>query len=164
MENRALVVLFNGDEVPNNIVERISKEISTWCRTDIEKISIYGLSENDIVKTIIGNYYAPEKDAAEKCKACDNAIKVLADAVDINTTVTAFVVNLSTKLMRVLDRDRTLGLTERDKTLIKALNVLRAGGPRSERVCNEYSYTKEIDRALREICNRIFDKNGEIKK
>lgn len=164
MENRALVVLFNGNEVPNNIIERISKEISTWCETDIEKISIFALSADDITKVIVKNYYAPEEDAAEKCKTCDNAIKVLANNIDINTTVTAFVVNLSTKLMCILDRKRTLGLTERDKALIKALNVLRVGGPRSERVCDRYSYTKEIDKALREICNRIFDENGEIKK
>lgn len=163
MENRALVVLFNGDEVPKNIIERISKEISTWCSIDIEKMAIYTLSESDLVKTIIEKTYIKE-DAAEKCKTCDNAIKVLAAEIDINTTVTAFVVNLSTKLMRILDRERTLGLTERDKTLIKALNVLRVGGPCSKRVCNKYSYTREIDNALREICNRIFDENGEIKK
>lgn len=164
MENRALVVLFNGDEVPNNVIERISKEISTWCSTNIEKMSIFSLSADDITKVIIKNYYVPEKDAAEKCKTCDDAIKVLAVAVDIDTTVTAFVVNLSTKLMRILDREKSLGLTERDKALLKALNILRVGGPRSERVCKEYSYTKEIDKALREICNRIFDENGEIKK
>ena len=163
MENRAVVVLFNGEKVPDNIIERISKEISTWCRANIEKMAIYTLSENDLVKTIIGKTYTQE-DAAEKCKTCDNAIKVLANDVGINTTVTAFVVNLSTKLMRILDRKRTLGLTERDKALIKALNILKVGGPRSERVCDRYSYTKEIDKALREICNRIFDENGEIKE
>lgn len=163
MENRALVVLFNGDEVPNNIIERISKEISTWCSANIEKMTIYTLNESDLVKTIIGKTYIKE-DVAEKCKTCDNAIKVLANDVGINTTVTAFVVNLSTKLMRILDRKRTIGLTERDKALIKALNILKVGGPRSERVCDKYSYTKEIDKALREICNRIFDENGEIKK
>lgn len=163
MENRALVVLFNGDEIPNNIIERISKEISTWCSTDIEKMTIYTLNESDLVKTIIGKTYIKEN-AAEKCKACDNAIKVLAAETNINTTVTAFVVNLSTKLMRILDRERTQGLTERDKTFIKALNVLRVGGPCSKRVCDKYYYTREIDNALREVCNRIFDENGEIKK
>lgn len=93
-----------------------------------------------------------------------NAIKVLAGVIDLNTTITAFAVNLSTMLMRILDRERTLGLTERDKIFIKALNILRVGGPRSERVSKEHSYTKEIDKALREICNRIFDENGKIKK
>lgn len=164
MENRALVVLFNGNEVPNNIIERISKEISTWCETDIEKISIFALSADDITKVIVKNYYVPKEDAAEKCKTCDNAIKVLAGVIDLNTTITAFAVNLSTMLIRILDRERTLGLTERDKIFIKALNILRVGGPRSERVSKEYSYTKEIDKALREICNRIFDENGKIKK
>lgn len=164
MENRALVVLFDGDEVPNNIVERISKEISTWCRADIEKISIYTLSENDIVKTIIGNHYASEKDAAEKCKTCDNAIKTLASMIDLNTSIPAFVVNLSTTLMRILNRERTIGLTERDTVLLTALNVLRVGGPRSEEVCEKYCYTKEVDKVLRQICNRIFDENGKIKK
>lgn len=161
MENRAVVVLFNGEKVPDNIIERISKEISTWCGADIEKITVYAMSEEDIVKTVIGKCYTQDD---RKCKTCDNAIKVLAAAVDIDTTVTAFVVNLSTKLMRILDRKKSLGLTERDQALLKALNILRVGGPRSERVCKEYSYTKEIDKALREICNRIFDENGEIKK
>ena len=126
--------------------------------------TLKSLSADDITKVIIKNYYVPEKDAAEKCKTCDNAIKVLAAAVDIDTTVTAFVVNLSTKLMRILDREKSLGLTEQDKALLKALNILRVGGHRSVRVCEKYSYTKEIDKALREICNRIFDENGEIKK
>ena len=164
MENRALVVLFDGNEVPNKIVERISKEISTWCRADIEKISIYTLSENDIVKTIIGNHYASEKDAAEKCKTYDNAIKTLASIIDLNTSIPAFAVNLSTTLIRILNRERTIGLTERDTVLLTALNVLRVGGPRSEEVCEKYCYTKEVDKVLRQICNRIFDENGKIKK
>lgn len=70
MESRALVVLFNGNEVPDNIVERISKEISTWCETDIEKISIFSLSADDITKVIVKNYHVPKEDAAEKCKTC----------------------------------------------------------------------------------------------
>lgn len=163
MENRALVVLFNGEKIPDNVIERISKEISTWCRANIEEITVYAMSENDIVKTLIEKY-AHREDVVEKCKTCDNAIKVLASMIDLNTTIPAFAINLSTTLMRILSRERTIGLTERDKTLLKALNILKIGGPRSEEVSNKYFYTKEIDKTLREICRRILDENGEIKK
>lgn len=163
MENRALVVLFSGESVPENVVERISREISTWCSANIEKMSIHELNETDIIKTIVEKCHHVN-DASEKCKTCDDAIIALSKIINLDSSVPLFAINLSTMLMRVLDRENTIGLTMRDKELIKALNVLGHGGPRSKEVCDNYFYTKEIDKALREIYKRIFDENGKIKK
>lgn len=164
MENRALIVLFNGDEIPDNIISRISKEISTWCQADIEKITPYTLNEAELVKLIAKNTIKFENDAENKCKRCDDAIKILSESIDINTSIPLFAINLSTKLMAVLDRKKTIGLTESDIKFFDAFKTLGNGGPRTTAISERYHYTKAMDIALREIYNRIFDENGKIKK
>lgn len=163
MENRAFVVLFNGNEIPDNVISRILREISTWCQADAEKTSIYTLNENDITKTIMSNIMS-KCDPVEKCKPCDDAIKVLSDMIDLNCSVPLFAINISTLLMATLDRGKTIGYTKRDKKFLDAFRTLGQGGPRTTKYAEKQYYTKEKDVALREIYNRIFDGNGKIKE
>lgn len=161
-EFRAVLVLYHGYEIPENIVGRISKEVATWCESDISKISIRTCNENDLSKLILKTIKFD--DAKEKCKNGDNAVVILSRYIDLNTSVPLFVVNLSTRLMRMLDRKNTIGLTESDKELLEALVVLGRGSIRSTSISSKYHYTVEKDKALREIYNRIFDKDGKIKE
>lgn len=163
MENRAMVVLFNGNSIPNNIVSRITREISTWCEADIEKISVYELDENDITKILISKV-ASKNDAVEKCKPCDDAIETISSIIDMNCSVPLFAINLSTRLMSVLDRSKTIGCTKNDKHFLEAFKILGQGGPRNTKHAEAWAYTKEKDAALREIYKRIFDENGKIKE
>lgn len=164
-EFRAVLVFYNGLEIPENIVARISKEIATWCESDIEKISVRTCNENDLSKLLLQqNATIKFDDAEEKCKAGNDAIMTLSSIIDLDTSVALFAINLSTYLMKVLDRKNGIGLTERDKQLLNALVVLGQGSPRTSSLARKYHYTKEIDDALRKIYNRIFDSNGKIKE
>lgn len=166
MENRALVVLFNGNNIPDNIISRIVKEITTRCQADVETTSVYTLNENDIAKTLISNVVnkSNNDDSKFKCKPCDDAIENLAKIVNIDCSVPLFAINLSTRLMTALDRSKTIGCTKNDKILFESFKTLGQGGPRTTSHAENYFYTKEKDEALREIYKRIFDENGKIKE
>lgn len=96
-EFRAVLVLYHGYEIPENIVGRISKEVATWCESNIAKISIRTCNENDLSKLILKTIKFD--DAKEKCKNGDNAVVILSRYIDLNTSVPLFVVNLSTRLI-----------------------------------------------------------------
>lgn len=163
MENRALVVLFNGNNIPDNVINRIVREISTWCQADAEKTSVYTLDEKDITQTIIRSI-SSNNDAVEKCKPCDDAIETIGNIINLDCSIPLFAINLSTNLMATLDRGKTIGYTKKDKKFLDAFKTLGQGGPRNTDHAKKWFYTKEKDTALREIYNRIFDENGEIKK
>lgn len=167
MENRALVVLFNGNNIPDNVVSRIVKEITTWCQADVEKTSVYTLNEKDITKTLVSNIANKsnvDADSFYKCKRCNDAIEDLAGIINIDCSTSLFAINLSTRLMSALNRSKTIGCTSADKKFIEAFKILGQGGPRGTDHAEKWFYTKEKDKALREIYKRIFDENGKIKE
>ena len=162
-ENRALVVLFHGNEIPNNVMERISKEISTWAEANIENIEMYTLNSNELAKLIIPAV-VHHNDAKTKCKACDDAIVKLSKYVSFKELPVIFTINISTAVAQALQRINESREVEDDKQLLEAIKILGQGGPRTTKLCNDYCYTSEIDRIIRQIYNRIFDKYGKIKE
>lgn len=162
-ENRVLVIMFQGNEVPENVLSRITREISTWAEANVEGVEIYALDSKELAKLIIPAV-VHHNDATFKCKKCDDAIKELSEFVTIAEQPMLFTINLSTLITQVLQRRMESRLTDRDKRLLEAIKILGQGGPRTTSLCEMYGYTKEIDSIVRQIYNRVFDNYGKIKE
>ena len=162
-ENRVLVIMFQGNEVPENVLSRITTEISTWAEANVEGIEIYALDSNELAKLIVPAV-VHRNDAAFKCKKCDDAIKELSRFVTLTDSPMLFTINLSTYVTQVLQRKKESCLTDRDKRLLEAIKILGQGGPRTTSLCEMCGYTKEIDSIVRQIYNRVFDNYGKIKE
>lgn len=163
-ENRALVVMFHGNEVPENIIGRISKEIATWCEANIEKLSIYTLNEKELTKLIVKQTLKVD-DSDTKCQHCNKAIKVLNEEINLKTiSPQLFAIKITTFVMSSLYKLNVNALTDKDKEVLKAFKILGKGGPRSTSVAEAFGYTKEFDEIIRSLYDRLFDKNGKIKE
>ena len=162
-ENRVLVIMFQGNEVPDNVLSRITTEISTWAEANVEGVEIYALGSDELAKLVVPAILH-RNDAAFKCKKCDNAIKELSGFVTLTDSPMLFTINLSTYITQVLQRRKESCLTKRDERLLEAIKILGQGGPRTTSLCEMYGYTKEIDSIVRQIYNRVFDNYGKIKE
>lgn len=162
-ENRVLVIMFQGNEVPDNVLSRITTEISTWAEANVEGVEIYALGSDELAKLVVPAILH-RNDAAFKCKKCDDAIKELSGFVTLTDSPMLFTINLSTYITQVLQRRKESCLTKRDERLLEAIKILGQGGPRTTSLCETYGYTKEIDSIVRQIYNRVFDNYGKIKE
>lgn len=162
-ENRVLVIMFQGNEVPDNVLSRITTEISTWAEANVEGVEIYALGSDELAKLVVPAILH-RNDAAFKCKKCDDAIKELSGFVTLTDSPMLFTINLSTYITQVLQRRKESCLTKRDERLLEAIKILGQGGPRTTSLCEMYGYTKEIDSIVRQIYNRVFDNYGKIKE
>lgn len=162
-ENRVLVIMFQGNEVPDNVLSRITTEISTWAEANIEGVEIYALGSDELAKLVVPAILH-RNDAAFKCKKCDDAIKELSGFVTLTDSPMLFTINLSTYITQVLQRRKESCLTKRDERLLEAIKILGQGGPRTTSLCEMYGYTKETDSIVRQIYNRVFDNYGKIKE
>lgn len=155
--------MFQGNEVPDNVLSRITTEISTWAEANVEGVEIYALGSDELAKLVVPAILH-RNDAAFKCKKCDDAIKELSGFVTLTDSPMLFIINLSTYITQVLQRRKESCLTKRDERLLEAIKILGQGGPRTTSLCEMYGYTKETDSIVRQIYNRVFDNYGKIKE
>lgn len=181
--NRAFVILFDGNEVPENIVERIANEIATWCRADIEKMSISIFDENEISKSLIMSAISPKNNGsieetmasylshltikeAEQRRYGDAAIRELYSAFKLSkdTVPETFCLDLSLKMLKLLDKNKTRSCDADDLRLINAIRNLGKDCPYTISVGKAYHYTPEIDKVVKTIYKRIFTESDGIFK
>lgn len=182
--NRAFVVLFDGNEVPKNVVERIANEIATWCRADVEKISISTFNEDEISQSLIMAAMQPKNDSkieenvttylshliikeAESRKYGDAAIRELYSAIHLrkDTDPATFCLDLSLKMLKLLDKDKIKACNDDDIRLINAIRTLGKDCPYTTSVAKAYYYTSEIDEVVKSIYRKIFtESDGTFKK
>lgn len=53
MECRSIVVIYRGEEVPKNILERFMNDLRTFAEADVNSIDAFTLDGKDICKSII---------------------------------------------------------------------------------------------------------------
>lgn len=178
--NRAFVVLFDGNEVPKNVVERIANEISTRCRADIERISISTFDEDDISKSLIMTAIPPKIgddvtaylshlkiEEAKSRKYGDAAIRELNSAFHLrkDTAPATFCLDLSLKMLKLLDKDKIKACNDDDLRLINAIRNLGRDIPYTTSVAKAYYYTSEIDEVVKSVYRKIFtESDGTFKK
>lgn len=178
--NRAFVVLFDGNEVPKNVVERIANEIATWCRADVEKMSIFTFDESEISQSLIKTVIPPKigEDVAtylshltikeaERRKYGDAAIRELNSAFRLrkNTVPATFCLDLSLKMLKLLDKDKIKACNDDDIRLINAIRNLGKNCPYTTSVAKAYYYTSEIDEVVKSVYRKIFtESDGTFKK
>ena len=178
--NRAFVVLFDGNEVPKNVVERIANEISTWCRADIERISISTFDEDDISKSLIMTAIPPKIgddvtaylshlkiEEAKSRKYGDAAIRELNSAFHLrkDTAPATFCLDLSLKMLKLLDKDKIKACNDDDLRLINAIRNLGRDVPYTTSVAKAYYYTSEIDEVVKSVYRKHFtESDGTFKK
>lgn len=170
-EKRAFIILYEGEELaPDKIVE-VAKIITTSTMAEDNSASIYTLSENDIVKIISANalhlqFNKSVTDNEEKCKTGNDAILCLNKIFNYKSYFTpgAFCIDLSVRLMRILDRENSGLTTDTDIMIKKAVSVLSHGCPYSTALAEEVGYTKEINKVIGDVGNRTLNINGAFKK
>lgn len=173
--NRAFVVLFDGNEVPKNVVERIANEISTWCGADIERISISTFDEDDISKSLIMTAIPPKIGddvtaylrEAKSRRYGDAAIRELYTVFHLrkDTVPATFCLDLSLKMLKLLDKDKINACNGDDIRLINAIRNLGKDCPYTTSVAKANYYTSEIDGVVKSIYRKIFtESDGTFKK
>lgn len=178
--NRAFVVLFDGNEVPKNVVERIANEIATWCRADVERMSIFTFDESEISQSLIKTIIPPKigEDVAtylshltikeaESRKHGDAAIRELNSAFHLrkDTVPATFCLDLSLKMLKLLDKDKIKACNDDDIRLINAIRNLGKDIPYTTSVAKAYYYTSEIDEVVKSVYRKIFtESDGTFKK
>lgn len=169
-EKRAFVILYDGEELTTDKIAEVAKIITTSTMAE-DSASIYTLSENDIVKIISANtlhlqFNKSVTDNEEKCKTGNEAILYLNKVFNYKSYFTpgAFCIDLSVRLMRILDRENTGLTTDTDIMIKKAVSILSHGCPYSTALAEEVGYTKEINKVIEDVGNRTLDINGTFKK
>ena len=61
MEYRAVVVLYRGENVPKNVLERFVNDLRAFADADVEAIDAYTLDSKDICKSIVNKVMSPVK-------------------------------------------------------------------------------------------------------
>ena len=165
MEKRALTILYTGTEIPQNVIERIMRAMSTWCGAK-DTVQIYTFTENDIVKLLAKSALSENfDDATAKCKNGDEAINIiLKTCVDENDIAgrdpVREAVNLYIAASDAADHVLANTATNDELKLIQAIRTVGQGCIHTTNV----GYTRELHSAVCSTYIRIFHKDGTLKK
>lgn len=159
MEQRMLVVMFNGNNIPDDLVLSVQKMVSNQCFAHPDDIKIYALSENDlakiIAKDIFKRYSAPESDTLEG----DNTIKMLSEKYRLKDK-SDLAVALSIDLHNIYNRMIHGKNIEEDNEFINKLKNLITIGMYHESSANKYGYVGDTANIISKVYFKFFDKDG----
>lgn len=167
MEKRAVVILYEGNDIPENVVERIMRELATWSQAK-DDIQVYKMNEQDIVKLLAKTVIVKDtEDATLKTANGDIAIAVIAkqfpDSIKEEGSM-SFMVDLSIRMMEILDKRKNSTLTPNDARLIEAMRIIGPGCIYSTNKARKLGFTKDKYLAVTTIYRRIFNNDGTFQE
>lgn len=167
MEKRAVVILYEGNSIPDNVVGRITREIVTWCQSK-DDVQVYTMNEQDIVKLLAKTVIVKDtEDATLKTTNGDIAIATIAkqfpDSIKEEGGM-SFMVDLSIRMMEILDRRKNCALTLKDEKLIDAMRIVGPGCIYSTEKARKLGFTKDKYTAVATIYRRIFNNDGTFQE
>ena len=158
-----LVVMFQGNELPREVLLEIQKLISRHnCGEDI---SMYSLNETDLAKLVaksIFNEHCKPKPVQQKLSG-DDVIKEISTVFDLSNPVN-LAIQFSSFITDVHLRYVMGKMTYEDCELVRKLVQLLTIGFYHEEVAKKYHYDDQSKSIISKIFFKFFDEKGNAKK
>lgn len=159
MEQRMLVVMFTGNNVPDDVVINVQKMISEQCFAHPDDVKIYALSENDLAKIIAKDIFKRHSKPKTGALEGDNTIKMLSEKYHLKDKP-GLAIALSIDLHNIYNRMIHGKNIEEDNEFINKLKNLVTVGMYHESSANKYGYVGDTADIISKVYFKFFDKNG----
>lgn len=159
MEQRMLVVMFTGNNVPDDVVINVQKMISEQCFAHPDDVKIYALSENDLAKIIAKDIFKRHSTPETETLEGDNTIKMLSEKYRLKDKP-GLAIALSIDLHNIYNRMIHGKNIEEDNEFINKLKNLVTVGMYHRSSANKYGYIGDTADIISKVYFKFFDKNG----
>ena len=159
MEQRMLVVMFTGNNVPDDVVINVQKMISEQCFAHPDDVKIYAHSENDLAKIIAKDIFKRHSMPETETLEGDNTIKMLSEKYRLKDKP-GLAIALSIDLHNIYNRMIHGKNIEEDNEFINKLKNLVTVGMYHRSSANKYGYVGDTADIISKVYFKFFDKNG----
>ncbi len=159
MEQRMLIALFTGNNIPDDLVLSVQKMISNQCFAHPDDVKIYALNENDLAKIIAKDIFKRHSKPKTGALEGDNTIKMLSEKYHLKDK-SDLAIALSIDLHNIYNRMIHGKNIEEDDEFINKLKNLITIGMYHESSANKYGYAGDTANIISKVYFKLFDKNG----
>lgn len=159
MEQRMLVVMFNGNNIPDDLVLSVQKIVSNQCFAHPDDVKVYALSENDLAKIIAKDIFKRHSMPETETLEGDNTIKMLSEKYRLKDKP-GLAIALSIDLHNIYNRMIHGKNIEEDNEFINKLKNLVTVGMYHKSSANKYGYVGDTADIISKVYFKFFDKNG----
>lgn len=160
MEQRMLIVMFNGNDVPDKTVISIQKLISEGCVAHPDDVKLYTLDEDDLAKIVAKSILSKHSCTKQEEFEGDRTIKVLVTRYPVRDRLN-FTMRLSIDLHDIRERMLHGKAIEDDVHFVKKLANLFKIGYYNPKKAISLGFDEDVKNITLKIYNKFFDEEGE---
>lgn len=164
MEQRMLIVVFNGNELPDKSIVDIHNIIAKTAFAHPDDVMIHTINEEQLAKLVakqIINEHSNSKPSREMLG--DRTIKALAKKYDMNNKMSV-IIQLTSDLAGIYERTKHGKNIQSDNDFVNLLNSLIRHKHYHSETATRYGYDDEISNIISKIYYKFFDENGNLAK
>lgn len=163
MEQRMLVVVFNGNELPDEALVKINGIIAKNAFAHPDDVIMHTLDEKQLAKLVAKQIISEHTPQHQKELGGDRIIKAIAKKYDLNNKVT-LTIQLTSDLLSISERIRHGKAITWDNEFVNMLKSLIQHGYYHSDIASRYGYIDDVKDIISQIYYKFFDENGKPKQ
>lgn len=161
MEQRALVILYTGNDLTDNALEKICKTVSQTAFAHPQDVSMYCLNQEDLAK-LIARQIMKDHTPVEQKSSFKKAVDMLSKEYPLNNDV-ALTIHLGRTIPEIYGRIKYGKAIQHDVDTVNNIRLLITNSIYDADVAKEYHLTKNTVRIVNTIFNTFFDEKGNAR-
>lgn len=161
MEQRMLIVVFNGNELPDEALAKVNAIVAKSGFAHPDDIVIHTLNEKDLAKIVAKQIIAEYSSNAPMPQTLtgDETIKMLSRKYQLSNN-TSLAIQLTIDLQNIHDRMIHGKAIEADNIFVGKICNLVHSSWFHEECARKFGYVGETPNIVKQIYIKFFDKNG----
>lgn len=163
MEQRMLIVVFNGNELPDEALAKINAVVAKHGFAHPDDIIMHALDEKQLAKLVAKQIISEHTPQHQKELGGDRIIKAIAKKYDLNNKVT-LTIQLTSDLFSISERIKHGKTIACDNEFVNMLKSLIQYGYYHSDIASRYGYKDETKDIISQVYYKFFDENGRPKQ
>lgn len=162
MEQRALVILFTGNEVQDGTMAKICQIISQSAFSHPEDVRMYTFDEDNLAKLLAKNIMHDHSKKPTKVKNVESAVTMLSKEFPIGNNV-ALTVHLGRAIPEIYGRIKYGKAIQHDVDTVENIKLILKDNTDTFNIIKSLGGNQETIKVIRKIFNTYFDEKGNVR-
>lgn len=162
MEQRALVILFTGNEVQDGTMAKICQIISQSAFSHPEDVRMYTFDEDNLAKLLAKNIMHDHSKKPTKVRNVESAVAMLSKEFPIGNNV-ALTVHLGRAIPEIYGRIKYGKAIQHDVDTVENIKLILKDNTDTFDIIKSLGGNQETVKVIRKIFNTYFDEKGNVR-